>query len=228
MRLEDLDYDLPARADRAAPRRAPRGRAPAGGGARGRGAARLAHRRAGAVAASRATCWRSTRRACVPARLDVRRAERRARRAAVRAARAAEGALARAGQAREEGAAGRACSPPTTAASTLEVVEVGRGGRAGRARRARGPRPRRCEAHGARAAAALHPPAARARGPRALPDRLRAGGRRGGRAHGGAALHATSCSPRSPARGVARVPLLLHVGPGTFRPDLGRRPARST
>ena len=114
MRLEDLDYDLPPGADRAAPGGAPRGRAPARGRARDRRAARLAHRRARALAAARRRA-RPERDARAPRAARRAARERRARRAADRAP-GARRALARAREAREEGPARRGARRPTTAA----------------------------------------------------------------------------------------------------------------
>ena len=52
----------------------------------------------------------------------------------------------------------------------------------------------------------------------ALPDGLRARAGLGGRAHGGTAPLARTCSPGWPRRGVELADVVLHVGPGTFRP----------
>ncbi len=69
-----------------------------------------------------------------------------------------------------------------------------------------------------RAAAALHRPPRRRRGPRALPDGLRARATGRSRRRPPASTSPRSCSPRSTARGVERVAVTLHVGIGTFKP----------
>ena len=107
---------------------------------------------------------------------------------------------------------------------------------AGRGRPAPGPSAvrtarhrRRARALRPRAAAALHPPPRPRRGPRALPDRVRARARQRRRADRGAALHARRCSSALRARGVETAEVVLHVGPGTFRPvtaDDVRGPSR--
>ena len=78
---------------------------------------------------------------------------------------------------------------------------------------------------------AVHPASRPTRGPRPLPDHLRsrAGQRR--RAHGGPPLHAGTAGAARKRRGIERAEVLLHVGPGTFKPvtveDVRAAPGRA-
>ena len=82
-----------------------------------------------------------------------------------------------------------------------------------RPRRRDGPRAAR-----PRAPAALHPPHGRALRPGSLPDRLRPRGGLRGRPDRRPALHARALLERLRERGIERAEIVLHVGPGTFRP----------
>ena len=93
---------------------------------------------------------------------------------------------------------------------------------------ARRSRRRRFEAHGRDPAAAVHPPRAVRRRSRALPDRVRARRRRRRRAHRRAPLHARAARRRSRGAAFERGRVVLHVGPGTFRPADVDRIRRAT
>ena len=202
VRLEDLDYDLPPEliAQHPAARRED-ARLLVVERASGRlHDSRIADLRALAAPRRRAGLNETRVR---PARLDVRRAS--GGRVELLFVRPEPGGLlARAREAGEEGRGPARLLTTDDGCLALEVVGPASEGE--RVVRVVAGRPRRAlEAHGRVPLPPYIHRAARARGPRALPDRLRARGRRGRGAHGGAALHEALLGALA-AQGVSRVP----------------------
>ena len=136
-----------------------------------------------------------------------------------------------AGPSRTPAAARRRASPSTpTSPSVIETAAV-------RTPKAPGAVHLRAEARSVEAAleraghvplAAVHPPARPPEDRAALPDGLRAGEGQRGRADGGPALHARPCWTRCAPRASASPEIVLHVGPGTFRPVTAEERRRTT
>ena len=220
------DYALaPERIAQHPPRRARR-RAAARARSRDGRAAPRADPRPAPLAARRAICWCVNATRVLPARLRGRK----------RAGGAAEALLLGAAPA-ARGATGRWCDargrlragpevPLRRRRRRLDAELVALGERRrGRARLRAGRRPLR---GGRDAPAPLHPPRrAAAGGRRALPDDLRARPRLGGRAHRGPAPERAPARGAGGRAGIERAEVVLHVGPGTFRPAARGRPARA-